>query len=116
MKKFALLFRMDITTESAQPTQEQMERYMEEWTSWVNGIAEKGQLSDGNHFSKQGRLLKPAGITEPRAYVADDVSVAGYLIITAGNMNAAETIASGCPILHGKNTSVEIRELATPGK
>jgi hypothetical protein len=56
MKKFALLFRMDITTESAQPTPEQMERYMEEWTSWVNGIAEKGQLADGNHFSKQGRL------------------------------------------------------------
>ncbi len=52
MKEFVLLFRMNITTKEAQPTNEQMKIYMQKWIEWINYIADKGQLADGgNHFS-----------------------------------------------------------------
>ena len=52
MKEFALLFRMDITSKSAKPTDKQMKIYMQQWMEWLNYISGKGQLADGgNHFS-----------------------------------------------------------------
>lgn len=116
MKEFVLLFRMDITNEKVQPTKEQMKIYMQQWTVWINKISENGQLADGgNHFSKEGRVLKPNGEIIEKPHTADDISVAGYLIILADNMNEAIKIAKKCPILNGENTSVEIRETAQPG-
>ncbi len=116
MKEFALLFRMDITTKEAQPSQEQMNTYMQQWMEWIQYIDDKGQLSDGgNHFSKEGRVLKPNGSVTEGPYVAENNSVAGYLIVTGKDLNGATAMAEKCPILNGENTSVEIRELGTPG-
>jgi hypothetical protein len=116
MKEFALLFRMNITTEEAQPSKEQMDIYMQTWMQWINDMADKGQLADGgNHFSKQGRVLRPKNEVVETPYIADNNSVAGYLIVLANNLDEATIIAQKCPILSGENTSVEIRELGTPG-
>lgn len=117
MKEFVLLFRMDITNQEAQPTKEQMEIYMQQWMSWINEIADNDQLSDGgNHFSRQGRVLKPNNEVIETPHIADSNSIAGYIIILANNIEEATEIAKKCPILNGQNTSVEIRETATPGR
>lgn len=117
MKEFVLLFRMDITNEEAQPTQKQMEDYMQQWMSWINEIADNDQLADGgNHFSRQGRVLKPNNEVIGTPHISDNNSVAGYIIVLAKNINEATKIAKKCPILNGQNTSVEIRETATPGQ
>jgi len=51
MQEFTLIFRMDILNKSVQPTQEQMEMYMQNWMKWINDISSKGQLAiGGNHF------------------------------------------------------------------
>lgn len=116
MKKFVLLFRMDITTKAAQPTKEQMNTYMQQWMQWMNGMADKGQLADGgNHFSTQGRVLKPNNEVIETPHISDNLSVAGYIIVSANNLNKATEIAMQCPILKGENTSVEIREVGIPG-
>lgn len=116
MKKFVFLFRMNITNKDAQPTKKQMELYMEQWMSWINEIADNGRLADGgNHFSGQGRVLKPNNEVIDRPHVADNSSIAGYIIILAKNIDDATKIAIKCPILNGQNTSVEIRETGTPG-
>ncbi len=115
MKEFALIFRMDLTTEAAQPSEEQMKVYMQQWTQWINQIADDGQLSEGgNHFSRQGRVVKPGNVTINSPYIADSVSVAGYILILAKDIDEATGIATKCPILNGQNTSVEIREVASP--
>jgi len=117
MKEFVLIFRMDITTKEAQPSQKQMELYMQQWMGWMNEIADKGQLADGgNHFSRQGRVLKSNNEMIETPHIADNNSIAGYIIILADNMGEATKIAKKCPILNGQNTSVEIRETAAPGK
>ena len=116
MKEFVLMFRMDITNEKAQPTKDQMEMYIQQWMVWINEIAENGQLADGgNHFSKEGRVLKPNGEIIEKPHIAGDISVAGYIVILADNMDGAMKIAKKCPILNGENTSGEIRETAQPG-
>lgn len=117
MKEFVLIFRMDITTKNVQPTKEQMNLYMQQWMEWINDITAKGQLSEGgNHFSKQGKVLKPKKEISEGPYTENQTSVAGYIIILAKDINGATVIASECPILNGENTSVEIREIASPGE
>jgi hypothetical protein len=117
MKEFTLIFRMDIITEEAQPTAEQMRGYMQQWMSWISYIKDKGQLVEGgNHFSREGRVLKPGNKVIEGPYVADRNSVAGYILIRAIDMDDATRIAEKCPILLGENTSVEIREVGQPGE
>lgn len=116
MKQFALLFRMDITNPEAQPSKEQMKIYMEQWMTWLKGIAATQQLADGgNHFSQDGVVLKPKDTTIEGPYTSENLSVAGYILIYADSFDDAIIIAKKCPILQGENTSVEIRELASPG-
>ena len=115
MKEFVLLFRMDITNEEAQPTNKQMETYMEQWMGWINEIASNDQLANGgNHFSRQGRVLKSNNEVLEEPYIADNNSIAGYIIVLAENLDEATKIAKKCRILNGQNTSVEVRETATP--
>jgi hypothetical protein len=117
MKEFVLLFRMDITTKEAQPTKKQMENYMQKWMSWINEIADKERLADGgNHFSEQGRVLKSNNEMIEAPHIADNNSIAGYILVLAKNIEEATKIAKKCPILKGKNTSVEIRETAKAGQ
>jgi len=117
MKEFVLLFRMDIINVEAQPTPKQMENYMQQWMNWINEIADNDQLADGgNHFSRQGRVLKPNNEVVEAPYIADNNSVAGYIIVFAKNLDEATKIAKKCPILNGQNTSVEIRKVGVPGK
>ncbi|HRG33282.1 MAG: hypothetical protein JNK69_06710 [Saprospiraceae bacterium] len=116
MKEYVLIFRMDITNEDAQPSKEQMKIYMQQWMEWINEIADNKQLADGgNHFSREGRVLKPNGEIVETPYIADNNSIAGYILVLAENLDQATMIAKKCPILNGQNTSVEIRETGTPG-
>lgn len=107
---------MNITDKEAQPTEKQMKSYMQQWMGWIDEIAGNDQLADGgNHLSRQGRVLKDNHEVVEAPYVADNNSVAGYIIILADNLDEATKIAKKCPILNGQNTSVEIREAATAG-
>lgn len=103
---------MDVCNEDAQPSKMQMKIYMQQWTEWINEIAQNEQLAEGgNHFSRQGRVLKPYHQIDETPYIAENNSIAGYIIILSKNMEEATAIAKKCPILNGQNTSVEIREL-----
>lgn len=115
MKEFALFFRMDILTESVQPSAEQLKSYMESWMDWINSISAKNQLAPGgNHFLPAGKVLRPNQEESNGPYVANNESLAGYILILAKDMDDAILIAKACPILQGEGTSVEIREPATP--
>ena len=106
---------MDITTREAQPTKAEMEVYMQQWMEWIHEISSQGQLSEGgNHFSRHGTVLKGKNAISDGTFMDGNTSVAGYIIILAENPDGAIDIARKCPILNGENTSVEIREIASP--
>jgi hypothetical protein len=115
MKEFVLIFRMDITTREAQPSQEQMNLYMIQWMEWVNSISSQEQLADGgNHLSNTvGRVIRPKNVITDGPYTVNKESVAGYILILANDIDDAVRIAKNCPILQGEGTSVEVRETAT---
>ena len=116
MKEFMLIFRMDLETAAAQPTQEQLDRYMADWMQWIGSIGERDLLADGgNHLAKTGCVLRK-GSVQQSLYSADHESVAGYILIRSRDTAEAVEIASRCPILNGDGTSVEVRELAAPGR
>lgn len=114
MKKYMLLFRLDILTKEAQPTGKEMNVYMQQWMQWLNEISEKGQLAEGgNHLQYSGKVLKPNNVIIDTPYVANSESVAGYILILAKDMKDAMLLAKKCPILNGSDkNSVEIRGLA----
>jgi hypothetical protein len=62
VNKFALIFRMDITTKESEPT-----TALIQWEGWINDLAAKNKLSDwGNKLSREGRVIKPNNvITDP---------------------------------------------------
>lgn len=116
MREFVLIFRMDITSPDKQPSPEQMQSYMQQWMEWIEEISDNDKLSDGgNHLSRQGRVLRPGGQITDGPFIENRQSVAGYILILAENLEEAVEIAAKCPILHGENTSVEVRETGTPG-
>jgi hypothetical protein len=116
MKEYAFIFRMDITTREAQPSEEQMKVYMTQWMDWINSISDQGYLADGgNHFSSSaGKVIRPKNVVYDGPYTVNKESVAGYILIHAKNIDDAVAIAKKCPILNGEGTSVEVRETATP--
>jgi len=79
------------------PTQE----IMEAWGKWFASIADK-MVDSGSHF-KDGREISRAGTKELSLGME---SLTGYLIFNADNLDEAEKIAKGCPII----TSVRIYE------
>lgn len=112
MEEYALLFRMDITTKSAQPTTEQMKIYMKQWMDWLDHLSGQQQLADGgSHFSAEGAVIRQGNMVTEGPYTINRESVAGYINVRATGMSAAIGIARGCPILQGSGTSVEIRKL-----
>lgn len=114
MKKYILIFRLDILTKEAQPNDKEMKTYMQQWIAWLDEISEKGQLAEGgNHLNYSGKVLKPGNVVIDTPYVSNLESVAGYILILAKNMNEAMSLAKKCPILNGSDkNSVEIREIA----
>lgn len=115
MKEFVFIFRMDITTEEIQPSQEQMKQYMGQWMEWINYISKKDQLArGGNHLSRNGKVLRSGDIMTDGPYSANSESVAGYIVVLAKDIDDAVRLAKKCPILQGEGTSVEVRETATP--
>ncbi|ALI98691.1 YciI family protein [Rufibacter tibetensis] len=117
MKEFSLLFRMDITSEEAQPSPELLQTYLAQWSTWISKLSNQEVLAPGgNHFSREGKVLRSNNEITDGPYTAQQQSVAGYILVYAQDLEAASVLASECPILQGENTSVEVREIAVPGK
>ena len=93
MKKFVFLTYGYVT-----PTQE----IMEDWGNWFASIADK-MVGDGAHFGP-GREITHDGSKELPLGLD---SITGLLTIKAENLDEAEKIAQGCPMI----TSTRVYEV-----
>ncbi len=85
-------------------TPEDVERVMSAWQNWLGGIGDA--LIDGG---------APVGLskTVSATDVADNGGanpISGYTLVSAADMDAAITIAQGCPILEDGAGTVEVAE------
>ncbi len=93
MSDYVLLFQGGSMPE----TEEEQKQVMAAWTSWFTelGSAVKDQ---GNPFSGQAKTIAADGSVSDGS---GGGSASGYTILKADSLDAATTLAKGCPVLQG---------------
>jgi hypothetical protein len=112
MNEFMLIFRADYQA-IFDATGEEMQERNNRWMDWIDQLADNDHLAEGgNHLSPNGKVLRGQGASSDGPFREPKESVLGYILIYAANFDEAVELAKACPILAGKGTSVEVREIA----
>jgi hypothetical protein len=112
MKEFLLLFRGgDARRIQEQGSPEQWQQHMMKWKTWMDKLAQQGQLNGGQPLNADGKVIWGSAkkITDG-PYVEGKEIVGGYLLIKANDYNQAVEISKGCPIFEHDGI-VEVREI-----
>lgn len=112
MDEFVVLMRLDLLTKDAQPSPEQMQVFMKQYQHWVGGIAAQNKFKGGTGLSTEGKVIRNNNVITDGPYVDIKESIAGFIIITAKDLDEATKIAAECPILAGEGNSVEVRKVS----
>jgi hypothetical protein len=112
MSKFMLIL-YDRPADFADVTPEQMQRVIEEYNAWGQGLAERGQLGPSMKLKDEGgKQIAGRGSTAVRdgPYAEASEVIGGFYTIEAKSYDDAVSIASGCP--HVKYSGrIEVREV-----
>jgi len=109
MSEFLYVYRGGIDPSSRSP--EEMQRVMQKWMTWMQGLAEKGHLKDrGNPLERQGKLVSGTSKTVTDGPYAEKDLVGGYSLIEARDLAQAAELSKGCPILENGG-AVEVRPI-----
>ena len=87
--------------------EEQLAR-MEAWLKWLGGVG--GNVKDAGHPAARAWTVSKDGTSED----AGANPVSGYTVLTAGSMQAALEMVTGCPHL-AEGGSIELVELMPEG-
>ena len=108
MDKFALLFRQADFDPKVLSASE-LASLSQRWHDWVGGIAAQGKLvNTGTRLASEGKVLRADGLITDGPFVEVKERLGSFLIVQAGNLADATTLAHGCPALE-VGGSVEIR-------
>jgi hypothetical protein len=114
MSKFMFIFRGGGIVVQPPPPPAEIGAHLAKWTAWVDGLAKAGHTdSHLPPLDNGGKTVRGSSKTVtdgPYAEAKDLVS--GILVISADSLDAAVTLAGGCPI-YEYNGSVEVRPLMT---
>ncbi|MFB6453916.1 YciI family protein [Chitinophaga sp. Hz27] len=110
MKEFALIFRLNNSSD-AKPSPEQLQERM----NWLASIAAQNKLADkGNTLSPvQAKTVKPGGIVTDGPFAEIKEFISGYIIVRTETIEEAVAIAQENPIFK-VGGSIEVRELMKP--
>lgn len=106
MTKYVLTFHGEFDGEMPSDPKE-MEQVMAAWGAWYETIGQ-GLVDGGNPFAAHA-TVGPNGSDG-----AAPAALTGYTIVNADSIDAAKTIAKGCPVLDGGGT-VQISECIEMG-
>lgn len=110
MKEYMMLFRNEKNESGQAPSAEQMQTVMQQWQTWIKGIAANGKYSGTNRLLSEGKTLKPGNAITDGPYAEGKEIVGGYLIVKASSFDEAVEMAKSSPnLIYGGN--VEIRSV-----
>jgi hypothetical protein len=111
MEKFMFIFRGgDTHVHTAQNSQAAMD-YIQTWTDWMQGLAEKGILAGGDPLQVSGKHVNGSKkVVSDDPYGEGKEVVGGYLIVNAKDIDEAVEISKGCPIFN-EGGSLEVRQI-----
>jgi hypothetical protein len=109
-----LLLVQDTTPEVYEAmSADERRKALDRWNAWVDGMAAKGKLRDGQPLQSGGRLVSGARgerVTDGPFAEAKEL-VGGYFLLADTTLEEATAIARQCPLLPYGMT-VEIRPIA----
>jgi hypothetical protein len=106
MSDFLFLFRNPRPGASLSP--DEMQRSLQKWRDWMQGLAKSGTLKGGEPLEGGGKVVSGTRALVTDGPFAEKEVVSGYLIISAKNLEDATEISKGCPIF-AEGGSVEVR-------
>ncbi len=93
--------------------QEKMARN-KRWMNWVSALAKQGKLAEGgNHLALDGKVIESQGVVHEGPFEQNQTCLLGYILVHAVSYEEAIKFTKGCPVLEGKDTTIEIREIST---
>ena len=110
MNEYMMLFRNEQTEGAAPPSAEQMQAVMQQWQSWIKGIAEQGKFRSTGRLQSEGKTLKPGNVMTDGPYAEGKEIIGGYLTVKASSLDEAVELAKSCPALLAGG-KVEVRSL-----
>jgi hypothetical protein len=111
MPNFAFVYR-NRPDAFARLTPEDMQKQMQKWQDWISEGLRKGWMANpGDGLTQEGRVVNAKQNVTDGPFVELKEIVGGFSIIEAPDLDAAATIAKGCPGLSIGGT-VEVRPLA----
>lgn len=110
---FLFLFRNGGPDTHAGLTADQRIQLTQRWNDWYNGLAAAGKARHGSPLGLTGRVVSGTRgeAVKDGPYAEAKEVVAGYIFITARNLNEATVLAKGCPGL-ALGLTVEVRPMA----
>jgi hypothetical protein len=109
MSDFLFLFRGGRS--GAAPSPEEMQRSLQKWGLWIEGLAKAGKFKAGEPLEAGGKIVSGASkLVTDGPFVESKEVVGGYLIVSARNIDEAAEISKGCPIFDDGG-SVEVRAI-----
>jgi hypothetical protein len=119
MAKFMFIFRGGgyATPGSLSPTE--LQAHLAKWTAWTDGLMKAGHIAGAHPLEHppSGKTLRGRErVVTDGPYAESKDLVSGTVIVEAATLDAAATLARGCPIFE-LDGSVEVRPvLVPPGK
>lgn len=109
MSDFLFLFRGGPS--GATPSPEEMQRSLQKWGTWIEGLAKAGAFKAGEPLEAGGKVVSGVRkLVTDGPFAESKEVVGGYLIVSAKNLDEAAEISKGCPIFEDGG-SVEVRAI-----
>jgi hypothetical protein len=87
-----------------------MKTTMNNWMTWMKKLKQSKRLTSGEPLQDTGKVLSGSKGKKVAPFRDTPDSIGGYILIQAGNLTEATSIAKGCPIFNNGGT-VELRPI-----
>lgn len=113
MPKFLLLYREGMP--ESEPTPEQMQQILENWTTWIGEGMQSGILVEaGDALGYEGCVYGDGGVKTDGPYIENKEVCGGYSVAEAESISAIEDYLKRCPSC-SSGGSVEVRPMSGVG-
>ena len=108
--EYILLFRGTDWHKGLSP--EQMEKVMNQWMAWFNGLKEDGRAKGGQPLERSGKVVSgKKAVVADGPYAESKEEIGGYFLLQVADIEEATAIAKQCPGLP-YGIVVEVRTVA----
>jgi|SRR6267142_1236296 len=92
---------------------EEIEKVMNQWKSWFDGLCEKGTAKAGHPLMNEGKVVsgKKGRVVADGPFAESKEAIGGYFFLEVRNLDEAVAIAKDCPGLD-YGAIVEVRPVA----